>query len=94
MTFEGNGHGGFAFAGGRGSLDCEYWGRIVFFTWQGFDETDEEWGDGSAEPEDDGFLDIELHFHDGGQATRKVQKWCVIQRPSGAHHALYCACGI
>jgi len=72
MTFEDNGHGRFAFDGVQGSLDCEYSGHIVFFTWQGFDEMDEEWGDGSAEPEDDGLLDIELRFHDGGQATRKA----------------------
>jgi len=87
MTLEGHGRGRFAFGRVQGSIDCEYSRRIAFFTWQGFDEMDEVWGDGSAELEDDGFLDIELRFHDGGQATPKAQKWWVIRRPAGAHHA-------
>lgn len=45
-----------------------------FFAWQGYDETDEVWGDGSAALEDDGFLNIALRFHHGDQATLKVQK--------------------
>ena len=59
----------------QGSLDCEYSRRIIFFTWQGFDEMDEVQGDGSAELEDDGFLDIELRFHHGDQAALKARKW-------------------
>ena len=74
MTIEEHGHGRFAFGCVQGSLDCEYSSRTVFFTWQGYDETDEVWGDGSAELEDDGFLDIELRFHHGDQATLKAQK--------------------
>ena len=75
MTFEDRGHGKFAFGAVQGSLDCEYSHRIIFFTWQGFDEMDEVRGDGSAELEDDGFVDIELRFHAGDQAILKARKW-------------------
>ena len=78
MTIEDHGHGKFAFGGVQGvqgSLDCDYSSRTIFFTWQGFDEMDEVWGDGSAELEDDGFLDIDFRFHHGDQATLKAQKW-------------------
>ena len=75
MTIEDHGHGKFAFGGVQGSFDCEYSSRTIFFTWQGFDEMDEVWGDGSAELEDDGFLDIDFRFHHGDQATLKAQKW-------------------
>ena len=75
MAFEDQGHGTFACGAVQGSLDCEYSRRIIFFTWQGFDEMDEVRGDGSAELEDDGFLDIEPRFHSGDQATLKAQKW-------------------
>lgn len=74
LTIEDHGHGRFAFGCVRGRLDCEHSSRTVFFTWQGYDEMDEVWGDGSAELEDDGFLDIELRFHHGDQATLKAQK--------------------
>ena len=48
---------------------------MIVFTWQGFDGMDGVWGDGSAELEDDGFSDFELHFHRGGQATPRARKW-------------------
>ena len=35
---------------------------------------DEVWGDGSAELEDDGFLDMELRFRHGDHATLKAQR--------------------
>jgi len=36
---------------------------------------DEVRGDGSAEMEDDGFLDIEFRFHDGDRTTLKARNW-------------------
>ena len=75
MTFEDHGHGTFAFGCVQGSLDREYSRRIIFFSWQGFDEMDEVRGDGSAELEVDGFLDIEFRFRDSDQATLKARKW-------------------
>ena len=35
ITFQGNGHGEFAFGCVKGDLDGEYSRRIIFFTWQG-----------------------------------------------------------
>lgn len=75
IMFEGCGHGEFAFGCVNGGLDCEYSRRIIFFTWQGFDEMDEVSGDGSAELDDDGSLEIEIRFHLGDEAVMKAQKW-------------------
>ncbi len=44
-------------------------------TWQGFDEMDEVGGDGSAELDDDGSLEIEIRFHLGDEAILKARKW-------------------
>ena len=75
ITFAGNGHGDFAFGCVNSGLDCEYSRRIIFFTWQGFDEMDEVSGDGSAELDDDGALEIEIRFHSGDEAILKARKW-------------------
>ena len=48
---------------------------IIFFTWEGFDEMDEVRGDGSAELEHDGALEIEFRYHLGDEAVLKAQKW-------------------
>ena len=64
MTIEDHGYGTFVFGCAPGSLDCEYSRRVIFFSWQGFDEMDEVCGDGSVELKDDGFFDIEFRFHD------------------------------
>ncbi len=75
ITFEGDGHGDFAFGCVNGGLDCEYSRRIIFFNWRGFDEMDKVSGDGSAEIDDDGSLEIEIRFHLGDEATFKAWKW-------------------
>jgi hypothetical protein len=41
---------------------------IVFFRWSGFDEGDEVAGEGSAELQDDGTIEIELSFDNGDDA--------------------------
>jgi hypothetical protein len=46
----------------------EYGRRLIFFHWSGFDEGDAVGGDGSAELQDDGSLEIELSFDDGDDA--------------------------
>ena len=74
ITFAGNGHGEFAFGCIDGGLDCEYSRRIIFFTGQGIDELDEVSGDGSAELDDDGFLEIEIRFHGADEALLKARK--------------------
>ncbi len=75
ITFDGNGRGEFAFGAVNGGLDCEYSRRVIFFTWQGFDELDEVGGDGSAELNDDGSLDVEIRFHHGDEALMKARRW-------------------
>ena len=75
IAFDDNGHGEFAFGCVNGGLDCEYAHRTIFFNWQGFDEMDEVSGDGSADIDDDGTLDIEIRFHLGDEANLKAQKW-------------------
>lgn len=75
ITFEGSGHGDFAFGCVKGGLVCEYSRRIIFFTWQGFDEMDEVSGDGSAELDDDRSLEIEIRFHLGDEAILKALQW-------------------
>ena len=74
MAFDGNGHGEFAFGCVNGGLEYEYSRRIIFFSWQGFDEMDEVRGDGSAELDDDGSLEIEFRFHLGDEAILKARR--------------------
>ena len=61
-----------AFGCAQGNLDCEYSRRIVFFIWQGFDEMDKVNGDGSAELDEDGVIEIEIRFHLGDEAILKA----------------------
>lgn len=75
ITFDGNGHGEFAFGCVNAGLDCQYALRTIFFTWQGFDEMDEVSGDGSADLDDDGTLEVEIRFHLGDEAILRAQKW-------------------
>ena len=75
IMFDGNDRGEFAFGCVQGGFDCEYSRRIIFFTWQGFDEMDEVGGDGSAELDDDGSLKIKICFHLGDEATLTAHKW-------------------
>ena len=52
------------------------WGMsVVFFTWEGFDEMDDVRGDGSAELDDDGTIEIEFRYHLGDEAILKAQPW-------------------
>jgi hypothetical protein len=53
-----NGWAEFAFGAVEATAELEYGRTIVFFRWTGFDEGDEISGDGSAELEDDGTIEI------------------------------------
>ena len=75
IAFQDNGYGEFAFGCVTGTGECEYSSRIIFFTWDGMDEMDEVSGDGSAEINDDGTLEIEIRFRYGDEAVLKAQKW-------------------
>ena len=68
LQIDGDGRAGFAFGGLNATGELEYGRSIVFFRWTGFDEGDEISGNGSAEIEDDGSLEIELSFNNGDDA--------------------------
>ena len=63
-----DGRAEFAFGALNGTAELEYGRSIVFFRWTGFDEGDEIAGNGSAEIEDDGTLEIALEFDNGDDA--------------------------
>jgi len=52
----------------KATAELEYGRTIVFFRWTGFDEGDEISGDGSAELQDDGTIEVELSFDNGDDA--------------------------
>ncbi len=75
ITIRDDGHGEITFGALNAHLDCEYSPSIVFFTWEGFDEMDEVRGDGSAELNDDGTLEVEFRYHLGDAAELKARRW-------------------
>jgi hypothetical protein len=70
--FQTKGHGEFAFGCVQATMACDYATQTVFFTWDGCDEMDPVHGDGSAEITDDGFLEGEIAFHNGGESGFKA----------------------
>lgn len=68
LTVDDAGHGEIVFGAVQVALRVEYGRSIVFFRWNGSDEGDEIWGDGSAELQDDGNLEIEFNQADGDEA--------------------------
>jgi hypothetical protein len=64
----------FAFGVLQASGEIEYARTTVFFRWNGFDEGGEVSGNGSAELQDDGSLEIELSFDNGDDATLTAQR--------------------
>jgi hypothetical protein len=62
ISFAKNGCGEFAFGVVNATMELGYGQRILFFNWSGFDEGDQICGNGSAELEDDGTIEIELSF--------------------------------
>ena len=58
----------FTFGAVNAIAELQYRGCIVFFRWSGFDEGDEISGEGSAELQDDGSIEIELSSFDGDDA--------------------------
>jgi len=59
----------FAFGVVEATAEIEYGRTIVFLRWSGFDEGDQISGNGSAELQDDGSLEIELSFDNGDDAV-------------------------
>ncbi len=75
ISFDDQGGGEVLFGCLNGALDCEYSPRIIFFTWNGSDEMDEVDGDGSADLNDDGTVEIEFRYNNGDEAILKARKW-------------------
>jgi hypothetical protein len=59
----------FSFGALIATAELEYGRRVIFLHWSGFDEGDAVGGEGSAELQDNGSLEIELSFDDGDDAT-------------------------
>jgi hypothetical protein len=73
ITITDYGRGEIAFGALQAGLDIEYSCSSVGFTWEGFDEMDDVSGDGSAEPLDDGSIEIEFAYHNGDEAILKAK---------------------
>jgi hypothetical protein len=74
LTIGKTGRGEFAFGAVNATLELEYSRSVVFFRWTGSDEGDEISGEGSAELQDDGTVEIELSFDAGDDATLKARR--------------------
>jgi hypothetical protein len=74
ITITDHGRGEIAFGALQAGLDIEYSRSSVGFTWQGFDEMDQVSGEGSAELNDDGSIEIEFAYHhNGDEAVLKAK---------------------
>ena len=73
LTITDHGQGEIALGALQAGLDIKYSRSSVGFTWEGFDEMDEASGDGSAELNDDGSIEIEFAYHNGDQAVLKAK---------------------
>jgi hypothetical protein len=74
IRFDRDSLGELAFGVVTAGLDLAYARTVVFFTFEGTDEGDEVSGSGSAEPTQDGALEIELSFHNGDDAVLKAKR--------------------
>ena len=74
ITITDTGHGNLVFGALQADLNLEYGQSIVFFRFQGTDEMDPVSGEGSAELDDDGLLEVEISFHDGDDAVLNARK--------------------
>ena len=75
IFFDGKGGGEFAFGCVTGSLYGAADADTVDFTWDGNDEMDEAFGDGSAQIRPDGSLKGEICFHRGDQIAFTAHPW-------------------
>jgi hypothetical protein len=74
LTTTDHGRGEIAFGALQAGLDIEYSRSSVGFTWVGFDEMDEVSGDGSAELNDNGSIEIEFAYHNRDEAILKAKR--------------------
>jgi hypothetical protein len=69
-----DGRAEFAFGAVNATAELEYGRSIVLFRWSGFDEGDEISGGGSAVPQDDGSIKIELSFDEGDDTVLTARR--------------------
>jgi hypothetical protein len=70
-----NGHGEMAFGALDASPDCGFTPNGFDFEWNGADEGDQVCGEGSADLRDDNFLEGEISYHNGDEATFIAAPW-------------------
>jgi len=63
------GHGEITVGALAAALDLAYAPTTVFFRWNGSDDMTEVCGDGAAELQNDGSLEIELNYQNGDEVT-------------------------
>ncbi len=72
IVFDGRGHGEITVGALTASLSLEYAKDIVFFRWHGSDDMADVTGEGSAELQDDGTIEIEFAYHNGDDVILKA----------------------
>ena len=75
IFFDGKGRGEFAFGCVTGSLYEPTDANALDFTWDGNDEMDEAFGDGSAQLRPDGSVKGEICFHRGDEIAFTARRW-------------------
>jgi len=79
IAFDDRGHGEITVGALTASLRLEYAQSTIFFRWHGSDDMTEVTGEGSAELQGDGTIEIEFTYHDGDEVTLKA-----IRKPSSS----------
>lgn len=74
ITIGTDGHGEIAFSALQAGLDVGYSQSLVHFTWAGFEEMEEVFGDGHAELLDDGTIEITFAYRNGDEAVLKAKR--------------------
>jgi hypothetical protein len=69
-----DGCGEIAFGAMQATLDVEYGPTSIAFSWIGFDEMDEVFGEGNAELLEDGSIEIEFEYDSGDEAVLKATR--------------------
>jgi len=72
IAFDDRGHGEITVGALTASLRLEYARTTVVFLWHGADDMTEVTGEGSAELQDDGTIEIELTYHEGDDTILKA----------------------
>lgn len=72
IAFDGRGHGALTVGALTAALRLEYARTTVFFRWHGSDDMTEVTGEGSAELQDDGTIEIEFAYDDGDEVILKA----------------------